>query len=188
MSAVTRKRDTAEDAGYAALLVEANVNPATGLSTDYLNHFNEAIMLLEMIPVMPECADDLAAWRPLTYQEHFAASHLRHRALIVKAYEAADSLRRDLFDTVCGAMNRIVLAAQEVIRPDIPSEAAAPVATEAATRLKSLEGQASAVIHGVADAASGPASLQEAQHAIDAIFAHEAAEGRRPVAESAGRP
>ena len=27
-----------------------NINPATGLSTDYLNHFTEAIMLLEIVP------------------------------------------------------------------------------------------------------------------------------------------
>jgi len=33
----------------AAELLAANINPRTGLATDYLNHFNEAIMLLEMI-------------------------------------------------------------------------------------------------------------------------------------------
>jgi hypothetical protein len=26
-----------------------NINPVTGLSTDYLNHFTEAIMLLELL-------------------------------------------------------------------------------------------------------------------------------------------
>jgi len=40
----------------------------TGLATDYLNHFNEAIMLLEMIPDMPECAEDFLQWRPLSYR------------------------------------------------------------------------------------------------------------------------
>jgi hypothetical protein len=29
-----------------ARLRAANINPRTGLATDYLNHFNEAIMLL----------------------------------------------------------------------------------------------------------------------------------------------
>ncbi len=45
-------------AARAALLRAANINPRTGLATDYLNHFNEAIMLLEMVPDMPECAED----------------------------------------------------------------------------------------------------------------------------------
>ena len=39
-------------------LADANINPATGLATDYLNHFNEAIMLLEMLSSCPECRDD----------------------------------------------------------------------------------------------------------------------------------
>ncbi|MEO8318885.1 MAG: hypothetical protein ABI561_11235, partial [Bradyrhizobium sp.] len=43
-------------AARAAQLKAANINPRTGLATDYLNHFNEAIMLLEMVPDMPECA------------------------------------------------------------------------------------------------------------------------------------
>ena len=54
----------------------ANINPKTGLATDYLNHFNEAIMLLEMIPSMPECTGDFLAWEPLSYAEHFIASQL----------------------------------------------------------------------------------------------------------------
>ena len=29
------------------VLVEANINPNTGLSTDYLNHFNEMVMMIE---------------------------------------------------------------------------------------------------------------------------------------------
>ena len=61
----------------AAELRAANINPRTGLATDYLNHFNEAIMLLEMIPDMPECAEDFLGWRPLSYREHFMASQFQ---------------------------------------------------------------------------------------------------------------
>ena len=49
----------------------ANINPRTGLATDYLNHFNEAVMLLEMIPDMPECAEDFLGWQPLSYRRAF---------------------------------------------------------------------------------------------------------------------
>ena len=61
----------------AAELKAANINPQTGLATDYLNHFNEAIMLLELIPDMPECAEDFLAWSPLSYAEHFTASNFK---------------------------------------------------------------------------------------------------------------
>ena len=55
----------------------ANINPRTGLATDYLNHFNEAIMLLEMVPDMPECAEDFLDLDPLSYAEHFTGLQLQ---------------------------------------------------------------------------------------------------------------
>ena len=65
-----------------ARLIEANINPVTGLATDYLNHFNEAIMMLELIPAMPECVDDLMGWRVMSYCEHFMSTHQKHRDLV----------------------------------------------------------------------------------------------------------
>ena len=61
-SPATRSNPTGIDEARAAQLRAANINPRTGLATDYLNHFNEAIMLLEMIPDMPECAEDFLLW------------------------------------------------------------------------------------------------------------------------------
>src|SRR5664279_6206818 len=78
------------DEARAAKLRAANINPRTGLATDYLNHFNEAIMLLEMIPDMPECAEEFLAWHPLSYREHFMASHFKTRELAIEAYESAE--------------------------------------------------------------------------------------------------
>src|SRR6202453_1777795 len=78
-------------AARAAQLRAANINPRTGLATDYLNHFNEAIMLLEMVPDMPECAEDFLGWQPLSYSEHFTASNFKARDLAIEAYEAADA-------------------------------------------------------------------------------------------------
>src|SRR3982074_2552648 len=90
-----------KDAGKAARAAElraANINPRTGLATDYLNHFNEAIMLLEMIPDMPGCAEDFLTWQPLSYREHFAASNFRARELAIAAYDSADPQIRGAFD------------------------------------------------------------------------------------------
>jgi hypothetical protein len=65
------------DDGADNALVGAHINPATGLATDYLNHFNEAIMLLEMLSSCPECRADLFVWQPMSYREHFEASRSR---------------------------------------------------------------------------------------------------------------
>src|ERR1700691_5254907 len=80
-----------EEEARAARLLAANINPRTGLATAYLNHFNEAIMLLEMIPDMPECSEDFLEWQPLSYSEHFTASNFKARDLAIEAYETADA-------------------------------------------------------------------------------------------------
>src|SRR6187402_658753 len=86
------------DEARAAVLRAANINPRTGLATDYLNHFNEAIMLLEMVPDMPECAEDFLTWHPLSYAEHFTASNFKARDLAISAYNSADPKIRTEFD------------------------------------------------------------------------------------------
>ena len=73
------------NAARAAELKAANINPRTGLATDYLNHFNEAVMLLEMIPDIPECVEDFLQWHPLSYAEHFTASNFAARDLAISA-------------------------------------------------------------------------------------------------------
>ncbi len=117
-------------------LAEANINPITGLSTDYLNHFNEAVMLLEMIPSVPECRDDLLAWRPANYLEHFAASHLKQRELAIAAYDLADPFTRSQFDEQCAAMTTTVMAVREALSTDLSASATAAIAEQAAAWLK----------------------------------------------------
>ncbi|MCX7320295.1 MAG: hypothetical protein NT113_12670, partial [Hyphomicrobiales bacterium] len=82
----------------AELLAAANINPRTGLATDYLNHFNEAIMLLELIPDMPDCYELFLEWQPLSYAEHFIKSNFKGRDLAIAAYEAAPATVRTDFD------------------------------------------------------------------------------------------
>ncbi len=54
----------------AALSARANIHPATGLATDYLNHFNEPAMLLQMLADMPDMAEDVLTCPPISYVEH----------------------------------------------------------------------------------------------------------------------
>src|SRR5689334_25379409 len=93
-SASARPNPTGIDQARAAQLRAANINPSTGLATDYLNHFNEAVMLLEMIPDIPECAEDFLGWNPLTYRQHFMASNFKARDLAIQAYDSTDPIIR----------------------------------------------------------------------------------------------
>src|SRR6187455_2918673 len=96
-----------------ARLAAANINPKTGLATDYLNHFNEAIMLLDMLPQTPECIVELIGWEPLSYEEHFAVSHFKEKDLAIAAYQAAPATARVQLDALADTMNALLVATCE---------------------------------------------------------------------------
>ena len=134
--------------GGAGRLADANINPATGLATDYLNYFNEAIMLLEMLSSCPDCRDDFLGWRPKSYREHFEASRFKGRALAIAAYDAADPSLRGCLDTLAGTMTAVLEATRAAMSSDIAPQAAVALAERAAALLRPLVARAGAVING----------------------------------------
>jgi hypothetical protein len=151
-------------------LAEANINPASGLSTDYLNHFNEAVMLLEMAPDIPECRQELANWRPLSYHEHFRRSQLRHRDLMMAAYDRADPAIRAPFDALCERMKALVVTAAAAMMLDLPAYGAAQVADETVSGLKTMIMRASVLIHGQEEPSADGHGFAGTQAAVDAIL------------------
>jgi hypothetical protein len=140
---------TGLDAGTrAAVLKAANINPQTGLATDYLNHFNEAIMLLEMVPDIPDCAEDFLAWSPLSYAEHFYASNFKAKELAVSAYEAADPDIRAEFDQMAETMTSILREVGSAMRAATKDHTKANLAEQAVGWLKPLVAAAGGVING----------------------------------------
>ena len=141
------KAGGAEDS-RAAQLRAANINPRTGLATDYLNHFNEAVMLLEMIPAMPECAEEFLGWHPMSYAEHFAASNFGARELAISAYDSADAHIRAEFDNITGAMTSILTAVGDAMRQAQQDKTRARLAQQATGWVKPLVMQAGGIING----------------------------------------
>jgi len=141
-------RHAALDAARMAELKAANINPRTGLATDYLNHFNEAVMLLEMIPDIPECAEDFLQWRPLSYAEHFTASNFTARDLAISAYEAADVGLRAEFDNITGTMTSILIAVSDAMREAQQDSTRAKLALQASGWVKPLVSAAGGIING----------------------------------------
>lgn len=133
-------------------LVEANINPRTGLATDYLNHFNEAIMLLEMIPDIPECVDDFLGWQPLSYREHFAASNFSARELAISAYDSSDPAVRTEFDNITTTMTSILTTVGSAMRQAKHTETRVVLAEQAAGWVKPLVTLAGSIINGGNDA------------------------------------
>src|SRR5271154_3436554 len=142
----------ADNSARAAQLRAANINPRTGLATDYLNHFNEAVMLLEMIPDMPECAEDFLGWQPLSYREHFTASNFRARDLAIEAYDSADRAIREEFDSLTSAMTSILTAVGAAMREVKQDKSRAKLAEQATGWVKPLVMLAGGVINGSTEA------------------------------------
>jgi len=135
-------------AARARRLIEANINPRTGLATDYLNHFNEAIMLLEMVPDIPECIDDFLGWEPMSYREHFAASHFKARDLAISAYDSSDPALRTEFDNITSTMTSILTSVGAAMRQARHEETRTILAEQAAGWVKPLVTLAGAMING----------------------------------------
>ena len=141
-----------DEATRAATLKAANINPRTGLATDYLNHFNEAIMLLEMIPDMPECAADFLEWRPLSYAQHFIASNFKARDLAIEAYESADPELRAEFDHMTETMTNILTAVGQAMREVNQDSTRTKLALQAISWLKELVAATGGIINGGTEA------------------------------------
>ena len=131
-----------------AQLAAAHISPVTGLATDYLNHFNEAIMLLEMAGDCPHFRDDLHAWQPMSYREHFRQSRLASRDLAIQAYDAADPAIRDTLEALAGTMTTLIEHSRTSLASAPNERALAATAERAAIWLKLLVAQAGAIING----------------------------------------
>lgn len=140
-----------EAAAWAERLRVANINPRTGLATDYLNHFNEAVMLLEMVPDMPECAEDFLTWTPLSYAEHFTASNFKARDLAIEAYEKADPALKAQFDHLTKNLHSILSAVGAGMREAQKDETRIKLAVQATQWVQPLISACAGLIHGSAE-------------------------------------
>ncbi len=136
---------------YSARAEGTNINPQTLLATDYLNHFNEIVMMLEMIPDIAECFDEARAWQPKTYQQHFRDSQFRDRELAIEAYDHVPPRYREPFDEVVGQMNALIASVLDRIATaleDGEPEVVRLLCSDSSRGLQKMIDIASAVIHG----------------------------------------
>ena len=85
------------NADFQRLAGKANLDDKTLLATDYLNHFNGVVMLLQMVPDMPEIMAEAKAWRLLSHTEHFAHSSFSAREIVIAAFNHLPGLYKTPF-------------------------------------------------------------------------------------------
>ena len=128
-----------------------NINEQTLLATDYLNHLNEPIMLFEMLADVPELLEELAAWQPKSYVEHFTDSTFTDKELAIEAYGVAPAMYREPFDETVGSAKRCIATAIEALTKLTEqgrTEDIRVITGEVSKILGSLVDKASSIIHG----------------------------------------
>lgn len=149
----------------------ANIHPETGLATDFLNHFNEVIMLLDMAADMPEMFEDVREWAPLSYQAHFTQSGFPHKKLALEAYAAAPKSVLDHFHATTATFEAMVLAVRDHAQT-LSGEEFTGFVRDALPDLHRQVSKLNAVILGNASAEEEVAeeSTDDVQAEIDALF------------------
>ena len=128
-----------------------NINEKTLLATDYLNHFNEIIMLVELLPDMPDMLEEVQAWQPKSYEEHFRDSCFEEKELAIEAYLGSPERYRHPFDRTVFHMDELVadgLAGLEQAVAEGDSQRIAATAERVTDRLRRFVDVASGIIHG----------------------------------------
>jgi hypothetical protein len=92
------------------------VNPSSGIANDFLNQYNEVLLLVENLPVLlPEMVDELLAWKKQSYEEYFTSSPLPGSAIAIKIYGMLDAGFKKKFEAQIAKINKIADKAVEVI-------------------------------------------------------------------------
>ncbi len=136
---------------WAPRLQGTLINPRTLLATDYLNHFNEMIMLIGMTADMPEVIDDIQQWRMKSYAEHFRNSGLTYGALAAAAYDDAPAAYKSGFERTIQQIVLVIDSTRERLKMALAAgdmDDVRDTSTSAAMRLTNLVGAASAIIAG----------------------------------------
>lgn len=125
------------------------VHPETGLANDYLNIFNELVMLLEVLPSVPDFRDEVFRWKPVSYIEYFNQSPLPNRQRALECYSALDAGLRARFDKKVADLNAVAVASVKRLHQIVSRE---PKAVDkecgtAAARLRALLDEAARIVN-----------------------------------------
>ena len=139
-------------------LLAANVNTKTGLATDFLNLFNEYIMLAEMVLDGSMEHDVLADWLPIDYETHFSRSGFDGAETVLASFRSLKPEARVDFEEHVGMLISLILTHQE----------SQPASIELLGSIKHQRDFVAALISEPAPARV--CDVEDTQSAIDALF------------------
>jgi hypothetical protein len=160
--------DAADARGHVS---DGAVPPAcAGLSNDFLNHYSEVLMLIEMAASDPDVGAELMDWRPMSYPAYFAASALRRASEALAAYDALPDDRRQAFERLVAAMDTLATMATFALQPPSEGGSAGVVVDETAPALRALIAKAGVFLNSGGLDLAPEGESEETQAVIDRII------------------
>jgi hypothetical protein len=141
-----------------------------GLSNDFLNHYSEVLMLIEMAACDPSVGDDLAEWQPLGYRAYFAASELRRASAALAAYDALPEARRQAFEKLVAGMDSLAIMAVFALQPPSTADDTLGIVEKTVPALRNLIAKAGAFLNSGGQDLAPDSEAEEAQAVIDRII------------------
>ena len=139
-------------------LIQANVNLTTGLATDFLNLFNEYIMLAELVCDGSMEHDVLSDWLPIDYETHFSRSGFVGADVVLASFRSLPAEARVDFEMSAGNLISLILTHQET----------EPAPPQLLINIKHQRDFVAALISEPAPVNVG--DVEDAQAAIDVLF------------------
>jgi hypothetical protein len=142
---------SAEYLDLKARAAGTNLDPETLLATDYLNHFNEIVMLLEMVPDMPEIMEEVKAWQPKSYVDHFRDSTIADRELAMETYAHVLPVYKEPFDQTVDQLNNLIASCVDRLEHYIAAGDEGMLREQASVMSRMIQrllDTASGIIHG----------------------------------------
>lgn len=130
-------------------------------------------MMIGMVADMPDILEDVRAWQPVSYGDHFVSSGLSIGPLAIEAYDACEARYREPFDATLQQFNERVSTGCAELAAVVASGDAGHISFQANALSMELQGMIdllSAIIHGAAEVIEGGESEGLSQEEIDALF------------------
>jgi hypothetical protein len=140
------------------------------LSNDFLNHYSEALMLIEMAADDPVLGAELADWQPVSYRAYFASSDLRRAPAALAAYDALPEAPRRAFEKLVAAMDALATMATFALQPPTAPDSAAAVVEATVPALRGLIAKAGAFLNSGGRELASDSEAEGAQTVIDRII------------------
>jgi hypothetical protein len=142
-----------------------------GLSTDYLNHYCEILMLIEMASFDDAVVAEIAHWQPVGYRDYFLNSPLRRAAAALDSYGALPEDRRREFEQTVQALDKLALAAILALQPPCHPQNVVLIGEVIGPAIRRLIDRAADFLNCNGESLCDGCEADHAQHMIDRLIA-----------------